>query len=259
MRFSSYIICATPRSGSTLLCDLLASTGVAGKPHSYFRNEDASYWAELWGVPRPHQLGNAEFERAYLAAMIREGTAETGTFGLRMMWSSIADASKRLDTMEGNQADVAARFAEAFGTTLYIHLSRQDKLAQAVSLIRAEQSGLWHRAADGTERQRTAPPRTPIYDADRIAELLNELQIDDAAWTDFFSMRGIDPLRLTYEALAANPKKALKEILSALGRDPKASERMVVQTSKLADADSSAWADRYRLETRGRADDKARA
>lgn len=250
MRVSSYIICATPRSGSTLLCDLLASTGLAGKPHSYYRNEDASYWAESWGVPQPHQLDNSEFEKAYLSAMIREGTAGTGVFGLRIMWSSMSDASERLDAKAGDHADFAARFAKAFEATLYIHLSRQNKLAQAISIIRAEQNGLWRRAADGTERERTASPRAPVYDADRVAELLNELQNDDAAWTGFFSKRGINPLRLTYETLAANPEKTLADIFSALGQDPKANGRMLVQTSQLANAESLEWAERYRLETR---------
>src|SRR4051794_11021098 len=31
-----YLVCATPRSGSTLLCELLTSTGVAGRPAEYF-------------------------------------------------------------------------------------------------------------------------------------------------------------------------------------------------------------------------------
>ncbi len=181
--------------------------------------------------------------------MIREGTAGTGTFGLRLMWSSVADASRRLDAIEGDHADAAARFAVAFGSTLYIHLSRQDKLAQAISLIRAEQSGLWHCAADGTERERTAPPQTPIYDADRIAEVLSELHNDDAAWAGFFSTRGLIPLRLTYETLTGDPKTVVTEILSALGQDPEASGRMLVQTSKLASAESLEWADRFRSET----------
>lgn len=252
MRFSAYVICATPRSGSTLLCDLLTSTGVAGRPHSYYREQDAADWAESWGVPPPHQRGDAAFESAYLSAMIREGTAETGIFGLRIMWSSVADASRRLDAMAGDHADIAARFAAAFGPTLYIHLSRQDKLAQAISRVRAEQSGLWHRAADGTERERTAPPRIPIYDAGRIAEVLGELEKHDEAWAEFFSTRGIDPFRLTYETLTANPRGTVTEILSALGQDPKAGARMLVQTSKLADADSREWADRYRREARAR-------
>src|SRR5688572_2189063 len=32
----SYLVCATPRSGSTLLCHLLDQTGVAGRPEEYF-------------------------------------------------------------------------------------------------------------------------------------------------------------------------------------------------------------------------------
>src|SRR5690349_13000702 len=43
----SYIVCATPRSGSTLLCELLKDTGVAGRPEEYFEAR------ALTGVP-PH-------------------------------------------------------------------------------------------------------------------------------------------------------------------------------------------------------------
>src|SRR5690348_6219991 len=32
----SYLACATPRSGSTLLCEALTNTGVAGNPKEYF-------------------------------------------------------------------------------------------------------------------------------------------------------------------------------------------------------------------------------
>ena len=34
---SSLIVCATQRSGSTLLCELLKATGVAGIPNEYFQ------------------------------------------------------------------------------------------------------------------------------------------------------------------------------------------------------------------------------
>jgi LPS sulfotransferase NodH len=33
---SSYLVCGTPRSGTSLLCRLLAATGVAGRPEEYF-------------------------------------------------------------------------------------------------------------------------------------------------------------------------------------------------------------------------------
>src|SRR5205823_4062494 len=33
---TSYLVCATPRSGSTLLCEALNNTGLAGHPQEYF-------------------------------------------------------------------------------------------------------------------------------------------------------------------------------------------------------------------------------
>ena len=47
--FDAYIICGTPRTGSTLLCGLLASTKAAGNPDSFFRREIIGWWAEQWG------------------------------------------------------------------------------------------------------------------------------------------------------------------------------------------------------------------
>jgi len=74
----AYLICGTPRTGSTLLSDLLRSTGVAGRPDSYFRLQDQLAWAERWHLPRgedgalPGRLAlNAEWIARY-SAMARE-------------------------------------------------------------------------------------------------------------------------------------------------------------------------------------------
>src|SRR3954470_5825583 len=51
----SYLVCATPRSGSTLLCHLLDQTGVAGHPEEYFEDLRHS------GRPRrPHEYFDPE-------------------------------------------------------------------------------------------------------------------------------------------------------------------------------------------------------
>lgn len=34
----SYLICATPRSGSTLLCEAMQNSGIAGCPEEYFED-----------------------------------------------------------------------------------------------------------------------------------------------------------------------------------------------------------------------------
>lgn len=249
MPFSSYIICGTPRSGSTLLCGMLTETRVAGCPHSYFRQEDIAEWAEEWGVAPARGPDDVQFDRAYVAAMRRVGTDGTGTFGLRLMWASVADASLRLDDAAGGNADIAARLEETFGPTLYIHLSRLDKVAQAVSLIRAQQSGLWHRNSDGSVLEGEQTPRPVVYDGEQIDRMVRQLQQDDANWADFFTSRAIEPLRLTYETMSADPRSALSQVLSALGADPERARTVRVGTARLADATSSDWIARYRRET----------
>ncbi|MGV2128890.1 Stf0 family sulfotransferase [Agrobacterium vitis] len=43
-RFISYLIRTSSRSSSTLLCKLLAQTGIAGNPKSYLHREPISDW-----------------------------------------------------------------------------------------------------------------------------------------------------------------------------------------------------------------------
>ena len=238
---SSYIICATPRSGSTLLCDLLAETGVAGQPNSYYRQQDILHWAYAWGVSPE----GPEFDRRYLDAVRRVGAGKTGVFGLRLMWRSVDDLSIRLEALYPDLSDDAERFEKAFGPTLYLHLSRQNKVAQAISLLKAEQTGLWHLAADGSERERTSPPQPPIYDADRLAEVLRELEMHDDAWSTWFASHQLTPLRLTYETLAATPRLVLADILSALGRNPQIATMVNTRTAKMADEISLDWTRRF--------------
>jgi LPS sulfotransferase NodH len=196
MCYSSLILCATPRSGSTFLCDLLTATGVVGKPASYYRREDIGEWAEHLGVP-PGK--GAAFERAYLEAVRRKGTGDTGVFALRLMWPSLAELSARLALLFPGLASDVARFERAFGPPLYLHLSRRNKVAQAVSRLKAMQTGLWHLAADGSERERTAPPQAPRYDGDRLAAFAAEAEAADTAWTAWFAQQSITPLRIYYE------------------------------------------------------------
>lgn len=241
----AYIICGTPRSGSTLLCEMLAASRIAGRPHSYFRPQDIGWWADKWGVPHTGGIETADFDRAYLAAMREAGSAGTGIFGLRIMYSSLVEAGRRLNRASGATGTVAEAFRQAFGPVLYIHLSRGDKLGQAVSLMRAEQTGLWHLNADGSVLEGGESRPEPRYDGARIAAILGELEADDAAWGRFFAGHGLQPLRLTYETLTAGPQQALAEIFAALGLDRARAQTMAVPTAKMADALSLEWVERF--------------
>lgn len=243
MRHPALIICSNPRSGSTMLCDLLAATGVAGKPNSYYRRESIPDYAARLGVAAAP--GEADFSRAYLAAVRRAGSSANGRFALRLMAENRTELSAILASLFPAARTDAARFAAAFGEPLYLHLSRADKLAEAISLLRAEQTGLWHLGADGTERERTASPSPASYDAARIAAHLAALTAFEQSWVDWFAAQSIAPLRLTYEDLAADPPAELARILTALGEDPALADGISPRTGRLGDAESLAWAARF--------------
>jgi LPS sulfotransferase NodH len=180
--------------------------------------------------------------------MRREAEAVTGVVGLRIMYSSLVEARKRLNRAAGGDRSVVEALEAAFGEILYLHLSRGDKLGQAVSLARAEQTGLWHLRADGSVLEGGDQPAEAHYDGVRIATILDELERDDAAWDDYFRVHALKPLRLTYEGVTAGPQRALGQILAALGLDPAIAETQPIPTAKMADGISAAWVARFRSE-----------
>lgn len=247
----SYIICATPRSGSTLLCDLLTDTKVAGRPNSFFRRQSYPWWADRLNVSVAEWADAGAFDQSYLAAVLRHGAGGTPDFGLRLMWESVGDLSTRLASFYPGLPNDNTRFQAAFGTPVYIHLSREDKIAQAVSRLKAEQTGLWHVDADGTERERDKPGQAPVYNRQAISKQVAELVSHDAAWTRWFAGQGIQPVGITYEALSTAPQAALATVLSTLDLDPAIAGTVEPRTAKLADSISRDWAMRFRAERSG--------
>ena len=246
---ASYIICTTPRSGSTLLCKLLASTGKAGQPDSFYhRPKFMREWADEWGLSDSGTFSKSDFDRAYLAAAMKAGDAGTGIFGLRLQQKYLELLSQTLDHIYPGLLSDKDRFERAFGKTLYLHLTREDKVAQAVSLVKAEQSGLWHLNADGTELERSAEPQEIHYDLKRIYQEFVALERDDNAWDSWFKQQEITPVRIRYEALAKNPSATLIQIFEALEIEPPDLGKIEPEVAKLADAESLVWMRRFRAD-----------
>ncbi len=245
MTAAGYLLCASPRSGSTLTCDLLAATGVAGAPNSFFRAASMADFCAEWNAP---QTTITTFDLDYLATAHRHGTAGTGCFGMRSMWGNMADMLDRLHQLFPDAATDVDVLTRAFGPLHFIHLTRRDKLAGAVSLAMAAKTGLWHRNADGTERERLAPAGAPVYDAALIARELAELVNEAKEWDRWFDAQNITPLRLTYEDVAADPQAELARMLSFLGKDPALARFVKPATQRLATTLNEDWAARFRKE-----------
>lgn len=245
----AYVLCSNPRSGTTLLCDMLAQTGVAGRPDSFFGAQHLSDWSTDWGIAEAADPDDPHFTEKYFAAMRREGQGGTPLFGLRLMGGDLGAACDWLGRRHPGLPDDAARFAAAFGPVRLIHLSRADKLAEAVSCLRAEQSGLWHGRPDGSALEELPPAGPSGYDAAALTRRITELRALDAAWHVWFDANGIQPLRLRYESLSDDPQKTLAQVLEFIGLDPGVAANVAPGTRKLADATSAAWMARYKAET----------
>lgn len=241
----SYIICTTPRSGSTLLCDLLARCGTAGRPRSLFYLPAMDEWEDELALTLSPGLSDTDRMAAILAAALVQGRGGTPVFGLRQQRHGLAFLCGKLGLLFPQAVDDADRLALAFHDPLFIHLSRADKVAQAVSWLRAEQGGLWHAARDGTEIERTAPHRDPVYDSPALRAHVATLTTWDRDWADWFAAHRITPLRLSYDDLSSDPGRVLRRVLAALGQDAAVADGVGAGLRKLADATSADWIARY--------------
>jgi LPS sulfotransferase NodH len=236
----SYLVCATPRSGSTLLCDVLASTGVAGRPQEFWEalpgtglpRQPREYLPGLdddaAGVELPPVRTGAPLPpfRERLAAAFRDGTTANGVFGAKVMWGYLQPV---LDGLDGEPE-------AALPDLHYVLVRRRDKLRQAISLWRAIQSQEWsrhHHPCDGAE----APEL--VYSSAAIDALQAQLAEQEAAWESWLAARPRPPLLLDYEDYAEEPQTAVAAVLDHLGiahpGDMPASTRMRRQSDGLSD------------------------
>jgi LPS sulfotransferase NodH len=188
-RLDSYLLCATPRTGSSLLCGLLDGTGIAGHPESYFRQPDEHSWAARWGIARKADgtFSYADFVRVALAA----GRTANGVFAVRIMWGTMDEITAKLAMVHpGPDRSGADLLQEAFGQTKFIYLRRDDVVAQAVSWLRAEQTNVWF---ETTKTARKLPEQEPCFDFDRIHELVNMIGEHNSAWQEWFKSAGSQP------------------------------------------------------------------
>ncbi|MBL4810918.1 MAG: sulfotransferase [Rhodobacteraceae bacterium] len=248
-RYKSYMICTSPRSGSTLLCKLLEETGVAGNPGSYFHNPSLASWLQSNGLNADAFSTHEAALRAIYNAAIAEGRGDTAIFGLRMQRKSFDFFMQQTALLHGDMQTDVARIEAAFGPTLFIYLTRASKLDQAISLVKARQTGLWHMAADGTELERLSEPQQPYYDGAAIGHHLAELKQLDEAWKTWFRHENVQPLEVSYDRLSSDPRRILADILNALGLQKSLAANASPPTQKLADATSRQWAARYAAET----------
>jgi LPS sulfotransferase NodH len=234
----SYLVCATPRSGSTLLCGLLESSGVAGHPASYFDPRALQEHADRWGIDRP---SDGRIDEAFMRAALIAGRTSNGVFGGRVMAETLPGLIADLAAVSGPGVSDLDLLTAQLGRLRFVHLRRIDVVAQAVSWARSLQTHFWHPGeamAPGGE--------DPRYDEELIGELVAKIQTLEAGWATWFADQRIVPYEVTYEELALEPPGTASTVLSWLGLPVPQEHRLITTHQRQADHINEEWIRAYK-------------
>ena len=228
MSSSAYFVCATPRSGSTLFCETLTATGVAGRPAEYFealRGTDLPRRPhEYFDLPDPEieallptfdQRPAPELERApsyldYVAWARGQGTTPNGVFAAKLMWGYLGEFTARLRDTGRYAGDDLTVLGEAFPGARFVRVVRLGKVEQAVSLWTAIQTQTWRHGVE------TATLGEPVYSHRAIAHLVRYLTDHEDQWSTFFARGGVEPHTVLYEELVDHWDETLRRTLQFL-------------------------------------------
>lgn len=234
-----------------MLCKLLGTTEVAGNPGSHFHEPSIEAWIGYYDLEGNSFSSEQDALKAIFAAATKVGKSGSDVFGLRLQRDSFQFFADQLRALHPDEATDYERIEAAFGATLFIYLKREDHLGQAISRLRAEQTGLWHRKADGSDLERNAPTRNAGYDHDTIQSYVTKTIEQNEQWSRWFAEQSIIPLNISYEELSRRPQAVLSQILTSLGVDASLAETAPVQTAKLADETNTVWRSRFEAESKG--------
>lgn len=195
-----YVVCATPRSGSELVTQMLQATGLAGDPQEYLNQAYMAGYVRL-------RAGDQKLElREYLEDMEARRTSPNGVFGAKMHF-------EHLQALWKNRMRVAAGFLKRFDK--FILVTRRDKVAQAVALHKAREAVVVQDASKaGEEAQR---PVKAGYNPALVAKALTDVAMQEEAWRTLLTAAQFPFLEVAYEDLVANYEKESARILEHLG------------------------------------------
>lgn len=219
---ASYLMCSIPRSGSSLLCELLGSTGLAGAPAEFFHPDKMAALQGRWGVD---ELGD------YLRELLARKTSPNGVFGAKAHWGQyqplFGDSDPRT-VLPGLRL---------------VFITRSDRLRQAVSWVRALQTLKW------VTHDSPRVERPEVFDHEHITRKLGRIDREEELWESLFDSHGIVPHRVVYEDFVGAQEGTVRAVLDALGVEAPADLHLPPPVlDRQSDERSDEWVERYLAE-----------
>ncbi|AZN38278.1 Stf0 family sulfotransferase [Paenibacillus albus] len=228
----SYTIWFSQRTGSTLLAEALASTGVAGNPAEWLHFEHND----------PLKVTREDMEQKW-----RLGTTPNGVFGIKVGFEQHwIDAFRSLFELP-EHASRAEVWSTAFpNCSKHIYMTRRNKVRLAVSWWRAIVSGEWHRKFGEKPQEHDLADK---YNFDAIKHLVFESMLFEAAIEDFLTESNIQPMTIVYEDFVQDYEGTVRRALEFLDIPADHVNIAPPVFDKLADDVAEQWVQRFREES----------
>ncbi|HTZ35817.1 MAG TPA: Stf0 family sulfotransferase [Stellaceae bacterium] len=230
----SYVVASSYRCGSTFLCSELWRTGVLGAPAEYMNIGDGRRLRDLMA----NRL-DAVSPEDYVAKLLACRTSRNGVFGMKVHFHHFEPALAWCPSL-----------LERLAPLTYIYLNRRDKVAQAVSMAKAMQNGVW-------TSMDPAPAVTLRYDEELIVKCLEELQQQRLGWLRWFEINNITPFVINYEDFLSDRPLIVRRIVELLDAEGDEPEPVGLPPPyPQGDGINAEWTSRFRAAAEQRARDR---
>jgi LPS sulfotransferase NodH len=206
----SCVVCAFPRTGSTLLCYGLEDSGLAGRPTEYFGPTGEARFAREWGLPARYSL------RGYLRSMAAGTMTGNGVLATKLMLPHLTTLLRRARAEFGPGLSENELLGECFPNPRFIFLRRADLVRQAVSFLRAINTFQFESGPGGG----TVPEAVLSPDMGKITAYAETFRRQEREWREFFERNHITAHEVVYEELAADYQPVVFAALGSLGITP---------------------------------------
>lgn len=183
-----YVMIFTPRSGSTWLTSILS--GYFGYPEEYINPELVKNVSISMGTKDPENL---------IETLRKVRKSENGVFGIQVRSIDIKLFGRKI-------------FFRAFKNAKYFNVRRRNIVAQAISLYRATETGVFHSTEVG---EKIVDPGN--VDEEKIIFWMKHIMAIEQENDWILRSRNFPCVDLVYEDIAGNTRLALELVQNHLG------------------------------------------
>jgi len=214
-RRKGLILLSMPRAGSSWLASLSNATGRMGV---------ADEWLDFAQLTPPKgPEGRPQFNEKTL----QSASTENGAFAVKIFPRQL------LQVIDDYEFDFIRRSLREHDTKLIL-LERTDRKAQAISLVRAMQTGQWTLDKPAS--------KAPIYNFGALAQAYFHICRGYGFWRSYLALQGFDAQSFTYENLSQNAAPYLEAVSAHFGEPiPAAASAYKIQR----DPQSTDWRARF--------------